>query len=71
MGKVLEFDINPDIVLDESRIVGMPDNIKGNLLATMTYACGLYKCDWTELTWKVKKYDGQPVISVKRKPDVT
>ena len=69
MDNVLEFDIDPDIKLDESRIKGMPDNIKGNLLATMTVACKRYDCHWKELTWKVKIFDGEPVIYVnKRKP---
>ena len=67
MGNVLKFDIDPDIKLDESRIVGMSDNIKGNLLATMTLAAKKYKCHWTKLAWSVKMYDGQPVINVKEK----
>ena len=67
MSNVLEFEIDPDIELDENRIVGMSDNIKGNLLATMTLACERYDCHWTELKWDVKIRDGQPVIYV-RKP---
>ncbi len=62
---VLKVTINPDIELDEARIKGMPDDIKGRLLVTMTIACDKYDCEWTELTWSVKP-DG--VISVKRKP---
>lgn len=68
MKNVLEFDINPDIKLDESRIIGMPDNIKGNLLATMTLAEKKYNCHWTDLTWSIKITEGQPVINVKRRP---
>ena len=55
MDNVLEVEINPDIVLDESRIKGMPDDIKGRLLVTMTMACERHDCDWTELTWRVDK----------------
>ena len=68
MDNVLEIDIDPDIVLDEDRIKGMPDNIKGNLLATMTHAAKKYNCHWTKLTWCVIMSGGQPVIKVKRKP---
>lgn len=67
MGKVLNVVINPDIQLDEKIIKNMPDDIKNHLLVTMTIACERYKCDWRELTWKVKYYNGQPVISVKKR----
>ncbi|KKN77222.1 hypothetical protein LCGC14_0362000 [marine sediment metagenome] len=65
MNGVLEFTTNPDIVLDENRIKGMPADIKQRLLDTMTIAMDRYDCDWTELTWSVKP-DG--IISVKKKP---
>ena len=65
MNGVLDVTIDPDIELDENRIKGMPDDIKGRLLVTMTMACERYDCHWTELTWTVKR-DG--VIHVKRKP---
>lgn len=67
MSNVLQIDINPDIKLDEDRIVGMPDEIKGQLLATMTIACQRYDCHWSELTWKIPMYDGQPVIKVNKR----
>ena len=67
MGNVIDVTIDPDIVLDESRIKDMPDSIKGNLLATMTIACERYDCHWTELTWSVKMMSGQPVIHVKKR----
>lgn len=67
MGNVLKFDIDPDISLDESRIKGMSDNIKGNLLVTMTLAAKKYDCHWTELVWKVKMNEGQPVIYVNKR----
>ncbi len=65
MGNVLEFTTNPDIVLDEVRIKGMPPDIKQRLLDTMTIGMERYDCDWTELTWKVKPGG---IISVKKKP---
>lgn len=55
MDNVLQVTINPDIVLDESRIKDMPDDIKGRLLTTITIACDKYNCDWTDLTWRVDK----------------
>ena len=67
MGNVLTPTINPDIVLDEKRIKGMKDDIKQPLLITITMAMERYNCDWRDLTWSVKYYDGQPVISVKPK----
>lgn len=68
MGKVIDVTINPDIILDETKIKGMSDYIKGNLLVTITIAMERYNCDWTELEWNVRFHKGQPVISVKRKP---
>ena len=64
MPNILDVTINPDIVLDESKVKGMPDQIRGRLLVTMTIAMERYECDWRDLIWKVGK-DG--VISVKRK----
>lgn len=72
MGKVLDVTINPDIILDESRIKDMPYNIKQHLLITITIAMERYNCDWRELVWSVKfDKERMPVISVKRKCDVT
>ena len=67
MSNVIKCTIDPDIVLDEGRIQGMPDYIKGNLLAVMTIKCKKENCHWTELDWSITMTDGQPVISVKRK----
>lgn len=67
MGKVITPTIDPDIVLDESRIIGMPDSIKQPLLITMTMQAERLNCDWRDLTWSVKFPCGQPVISVKPK----
>lgn len=67
MGKVLDVTINPDIELDESKTKGMPYDLKQHLLVTMTIATERYDCDWTELIWSVKFYEGQPVINVRKK----
>lgn len=68
MDNVLDVTINPDIILDESRIKDMSYDIKQNLLITITIAMERYGCDWRELTWKVKFNKQElPVISVKRK----
>ena len=67
MSNVLEITIDPDIVLDEDRIKGMPDNIKGNLLATMTHYCEKHDCHWTELIWDVKMNNNQPIIYVNKR----
>ena len=67
MDNVLDVVINPDILLNEKAIKNMPDDLKQHLLVTMTIACERYECDWRELTWKIKFYNGQPVISVKKK----
>ena len=64
MNGVLEVEINKDIVLDEARAKGMPDNIRGRLLTTMTIFCDKYDCHWTDLTWRVYP---NGVISVKKK----
>ncbi len=55
MDNVLQVEIDPDIVLDESRIKDMPDDIKGRLLTTMTIYCEKYDCHWKDLTWRVNK----------------
>ncbi len=67
MDKVIDIEINPDIVLDKDKIKGMPYDLKQHLLVTITIAMERYECDWRELVWSIKFYDGQPVISVKRK----
>lgn len=64
---VLDVTINPDIVLDETKIKGMPYDIQQHLLVTMTIAMERYECGWRDLLWSVKFNDGQPVISVKKK----
>ena len=68
MSNVTEVEIDEDIVLDEERIKGMPDDLKGHLLVTMTIACKKYQCNWQGLTWNIKINNGQPIINVKRKP---
>ena len=67
MGKVLDVTINPNIKLDESKIKKMPYDLKQHLLIMITIAMERYKCDWTELSWNIKFYDGQPVINVKKR----
>lgn len=67
MGNVVDVAINPDIQLDEKAVKNMPYGLKQHLLITITVAMERYNCDWRDLTWSVKPYDGQPVISVKRK----
>lgn len=64
---VLKLTIDPDIKLDESRIVGMSHNLKGHLLGMLTHYAKKYNCHWTNLEWSVKMVDKQPVISVKKK----
>ncbi|KKM81442.1 hypothetical protein LCGC14_1329810 [marine sediment metagenome] len=67
MGKVINVTIDENIELDPRHTKNMPDNIKQPLLATMTVACKRYNCTWRELVWKVKFYNNQPVISVKKR----
>ncbi|KKM79834.1 hypothetical protein LCGC14_1345950 [marine sediment metagenome] len=68
MAKVLDVKIDPDIELDETKIKGMPYDLKQHLLITMTIAMDRYDCDWRALTWRVKyNTEGLPVISVKKK----
>lgn len=67
MGKVINVKIDESIQLDPKHTKNMPDSIKQPLLITITMAMQRYNCDWRDLTWSVKFYDGQPVISVKRK----
>lgn len=67
MGNVLNVVVNPYIKLDPKMIKGMSKDLQGHLKITLTIACEKYDCHWTELTWKVKFYEGQPVISVKKK----
>jgi hypothetical protein len=67
MSNVMDVVIDEDIVLDEDRIKGMPDDLKGHLLVTMTIACKKYECHWKELTWKIEFCDNQPIIKVKRR----
>ncbi len=67
MRNVAQVTIDPDIELFGKNIAKMPDSIKQPLLVTITMAMERYKCSWRELTWSVKFFDGQPVISVKPK----
>ena len=67
MGKVINVTIDEDIVLDPVHTKNMPDSIKQPLLITITMAMQRYDCDWRDLEWSVKYYNGQPVISVKPK----
>ena len=67
MAKVINVTIDEDIVLDPVHTKNMPDNIKQPLLITITMAMQKYDCDWRDLKWSVKYYNGQPVISVKPK----
>ena len=67
MGKVLDITINPDIKLNEKAVKDMPYDLQQHLLVTITIACQRYDCDWRELVWSIKFYDGQPVISVKKR----
>lgn len=67
MGKVINVTIDENIILDERHTRNMPDSIKQPLLITITMAMQRYNCDWQDLEWSVKYYNGQPVISVKPK----
>jgi hypothetical protein len=68
MSNVLEVEIDESIILDEDRTEGMPEDLKGHLLVTMTIAVKKYECHWTDLTWSIEFSNGQPIIRVKRKP---
>ncbi len=70
MGKVINVTIDENIELDPRYTRNMPESIKQPLLITITMAMQQYNCDWRDLTWSVKYYDGQPVISVKPKKEV-
>lgn len=67
MNNVLTPTINPDIELDPRYTENMPDSIKQPLLITITMAMQKYNCDWRDLKWSIKYFNGQPVISVKPK----
>ncbi len=70
MTNVMDIEINPDIILDEREIKGMPYDLQQHVLITMTIGMNKYKCDWRELVWRVRFHPsnpGQPIISVKRK----
>ena len=64
MNGVLNIEIDESIVLDEKVTKNMPEDIKTRLLATLTHGAKVYKCDWTELTWKVEP---SGIIKVKPK----
>lgn len=68
MSNVREIEIDETIELDEKSTAGMPDELKGHLLTTMTIACEKYDCHWSELTWSIEFLNSQPIIKVKRKP---
>ena len=65
--KILEVKIDKSIELNEKQTKGMPEDLKGHLLVTMTIASKKYKCHWSDLTWSIKFNNGQPIINVKRK----
>ena len=67
MGKVINVNIDENIKLDPRYTKNMPDSIKQPLLITITMAMQRHNCDWRDLEWSVKYYDGQPAISVKLK----
>jgi hypothetical protein len=67
MSNVMEVVIDESIELDENQTKGMPEDLKGHLLVTMTIACKKHKCHWKDLTWSIEFSDGQPTIKVKRK----
>ena len=54
MSKVLHIDINPDIVLPDT-CDNMPDELRGQLLVTMSHAMNIYDCKQEDLRWSVKK----------------
>lgn len=67
MSNVTYVDIDEEIKLDEEQTKGMPEDLKGHLLAMITMAAKKHECHWSELTWSIKFSDGQPIIKVKRK----
>ena len=65
MSNVIEIQSNEHIKLDESRTKGMPENLKGHLIAVISYKARKHKCHWSEIVWSVDMVAGQPIIKVK------
>jgi len=55
MGRVLNIVIDPEIKLDPDRTIGMPDQVRGGLLISLTRAAKKHGCSWTDLSWSVEK----------------
>jgi hypothetical protein len=68
MSNVTHVEIDEAIELDDEQTKGMPGDLRGHLLVTMTLAAQKYECHWSDLTWSIKFSNGQPIINVKRKP---
>ena len=54
MSKVIEIEIDDSIDLGDATY-GMPDNVKGSLLAALTMTAKKRNCRWTDLKWSVDK----------------
>ena len=69
MSKVKKITINPDIVLNPERIVGMPKDLQMHLKVAITNAAEVYECDWEDISWKVSfdKKSKQPYIRTIKK----
>ena len=67
MSNVQKVTIDPEIILDESSIEGMSDDLKGHLLTAITMKAEKEQCHWKEIEWAIEFTDGQPLIFVKRK----
>ena len=54
MPSVIEIQRNEHIKLDEERTKGMPDDLKGHLIAMISYKARKCGCHWSEIIWSVK-----------------
>jgi len=69
VGKVLEIDIDPCIILNPERIKGMSEDLQEHLKAAITNAAKVYNCHWTGIAWSVQfdKATGQPYVRTKKR----
>ena len=62
MPNVIAIENNQFVKLDESRVLGMSDALKGHLIAMISHAARKHKCHWTKIIWSVKIDHGEPTI---------
>ena len=68
MSKVLQIEINPDIILPDT-CDSMPYDLRQHLLIALTNACNVYDCQYEDLRWSVNvdRKTNQPYIRVKKR----